>query len=143
MNHKPAPSFAFAKFNGRSKGEPATWVCFFGTFSIAMNQPMVDLLIDAIDKGGEIAGDEIELDDDVCELVDALENAKTTHLNGVFRLIKFKDTYTVQCGLEGLKILDEAVRAGADLQNQTLYAFLGECEHRIEIWDKVVENWVA
>ena len=133
------PSFAIATYNAKSHGEPAKWVCFMGIFTIEMNEAMVKLLIEVIDNGG--GGEEVELDDDVYDLVEGLESLQNEdkqstnkQSNDSFSWSRFDTVYTIKCRLIGLDLLREAVIDGADLRNQSLYAFVAETNNVRRAW---------
>lgn len=137
MNQSRRASFSFATFQGKTEGVDSVWLCFWGTYTLTMNVEMWQFLIDSIDDGQPEEG----LDDDTYDLVEAMEHllpesnhvgmGPTNHTSTrLFSLTVFNNTYSIQCRLEGLELLQNGVTAGADYDDpdggRSLYAFTGQ-----------------
>lgn len=131
-------SFSFAQYIGKSGGDNVIWLAFWGTYTLTFNVEMLRLLIDSIDDGQPADG----FEDDTYDLVTALEDLMPpSDVRGqgdtkaiatrLFSLSTFNNTLTIQCRVEGLELLTEAVGAGANYDGEggtSLYAFTGQAE---------------
>ena len=141
------PSFGFAHYTGKTAGKLVRWICFNGIFSIQLNEPMLKLLIDAIDTGADDLG---ELEDDIFDLAETLEfvhDGQTPKPNPNFSITCFRASgqtiFTIQCGLPGLEILCAGVSDGADYaspRGKSLWAFVQEARMLIDDWKRIQEN---
>lgn len=141
------PSFAFAVYEGRPSNENTVkWICYNGVFSIAMNRSMIDLLIRTIDAGGSVVDDEVVLDNEMADLLDAIEDLddKTQIKDtGIFKVMCIDSVYTLHCDAKGLMCLCDAVKTGADYSSEdgkTLYAFVQVGNIRSRQWQQKLQR---
>lgn len=135
LDGRSPPSFSFATYNGKTDGQPAIWLSFWGTYTMVLNESMLRLLIDTLDNGADEDG---SLEDEIFDLVEALEaliDRETAHKEtGMFLVATFNNVFTVQCRVDGLSQLREAINAGADYETfggPSLYALVGQCDSLI------------
>jgi hypothetical protein len=136
-------SFSFATYTGRTGGgSTVAWNCFWGTYTLTMNERMANLIIEAIDEGSEEDG---ELEPEVYDFVEMLDKIADADkpvayrqnyaCNELFSVVKFNNTITVQARYKGLEILKRAINTGAQASNLyersdggALFALVGQID---------------